>query len=159
MLPAEIAKALEARFPSVTLEETTQAILVPKDMLLKLAECLKEEPFAFDDLHCITGVDNKETFQIIYLFDSTPKHHTLTVKTSVERTKPSVDSLAGLWKSADWLERETYDFFGITFINHPDLRRILNSDDFKGFPLRKDYVNPDFISLPRATGPGPAGTG
>jgi NADH-quinone oxidoreductase subunit C len=55
----------------------------------------------------------------------------------------TVESLAHLWKSADWLERETYDFYGIKFLNHPDLRRILMWDEFEAFPMRKSYTEED----------------
>ena len=64
----------------------------------------------------------------------------------------TVESLAHLWKSADWLERETYDFYGIKFLNHPDLRRIMNPDSWTDFPLRKDFARADFIKKPQTLG-------
>jgi NADH-quinone oxidoreductase subunit C len=71
--------------------------------------------------------------------------HKLTIKVSASRENPQVKSVANIWRSADWNEREAYDLYGINFINHPDLRRILMPYDWEaGYPLRKDYKNPEF---------------
>jgi len=72
----------------------------------------------------------------------------LVVKTKVPKDDPSIDSVFGVWPAADWQEREVYDMFGVTFVGHPDLRRMHLPDDFVGHPLRKDYENPDVIKRP-----------
>lgn len=122
---------------------TPFTIRVENRDLLSLSQLLQSNPeFYFDQLTCVTGIDNGPeagTMEVLYHFYSIPFHHALVVKVVVPREKAEVESLAGLWKSANWMEREVYDMFGIKFTNHPDLRRILMPTDWEGFPLRKDY--------------------
>ena len=105
----------------------------------------------FDLLECITGIDNgseENTLELVYNLYSIPFDHKLTLKTKLERVKgsniPEIESISALWKSANWMERETYDLIGIRFTNHPDLRRILLPADWKGHPLRKDYSDEEY---------------
>lgn len=96
----------------------------------------------FDMLTCITGVDNgpeANTFDVIYHLYSIPFNQSLMLKVTLPREQPQVESVTAIWKSADWLEREVFDMFGIVFKDHPDLRRILMPADWDGYPLRKDY--------------------
>ena len=76
----------------------------------------------------------------------------LTLKVFLSLDDPTVETLSGLWKSADWLEREVFDLFGVKFLNHPDLRRILNPDEWTDYPLRKNFDRPDFHRLPEVEG-------
>ena len=76
----------------------------------------------------------------------------LTLKVFVPLDDLTVESLAGLWRSADWLERETYDLFGIKFLHHPDLRRILNPEEWDYYPLRKNFTHPEFFPKPETPG-------
>ena len=78
-------------------------------------------------------------FEVVYHFYSLVQNHRLRLKVPVSEQDPSLDSLTGLWKSADWFEREVWDMFGIHFTGHPDLKRILMYEPFDGHPLRKDY--------------------
>jgi len=96
----------------------------------------------FDSLSCLSALDSgveKNTFEVLYHLYSIPYHHSLVLKVFTSRTESSVPSLCAVWKTANWHEREAYDMFGISFSNHPDLRRILLPADWEGFPLRKDY--------------------
>src|SRR5262249_38651640 len=79
-------------------------------------------------------------FTVVYHFYSTTLKHRLRLVVPVEEADAEVDSIASLWPAANWLEREVWDMFGITFRGHPDLRRILMYDGFDGHPLRKDYA-------------------
>ncbi len=79
-----------------------------------------------------------ERFDVITHLLSLDKRHRLRVKTAIGENDP-IPSLVPLWKTANWLERETYDLFGIIFTGHPDLRRILMPENWEGYPLRKDY--------------------
>jgi NADH-quinone oxidoreductase subunit C len=100
----------------------------------------------FDQLSNVTGVDNglqANSMEVIYHLYSIPFNHSVALKVVLPRENPEVDSLSGIWKSANWLEREVYDMFGIRFKNHPDLRRILMPNDWVGYPLRKDYHQED----------------
>ncbi len=85
------------------------------------------------------GPPEATRFAVIYHFFSTTHKHRLRLVVPVSDSDPEVDSLVSLWLGADWLERETWDMFGIVFKGHPDLKRILMYEEFKGHPLRKDY--------------------
>jgi NADH:ubiquinone oxidoreductase subunit C len=78
-------------------------------------------------------------FDVVYHFYSSSHHHRLRVKVPLGAADPTVQSLTGLWRAADWFEREVWDMFGIRFGGHPDLRRLLMYEEFQGHPLRKDY--------------------
>jgi NADH-quinone oxidoreductase subunit C len=95
----------------------------------------------------LSGVDEIKDglLSVYYHLESTKLKHKITLKVSTDRNNPEVPSVIEVWKGADWHEREAYDMFGIIFLNHPDLRRILMPYDWDaGFPLRKDYENPEF---------------
>jgi len=120
---------------------------VSRNALPDAARVLHSSPAAyFDQLSCVTGVDNgpeANTMEVIYHLYSIPFNVSLALKVTLNRDNPEVESLCSIWKSANWLERETYDMLGIRFINHPDLRRLLMPADWEGFPLRKDYQEMD----------------
>jgi NADH/F420H2 dehydrogenase subunit C len=90
--------------------------------------------------HEAPKLERKERFDIVYHLYSFPKKHRVRLKVRVPEEDPVVDSVTPVWKAANWFEREAYDLFGITFKGHPDLRRILCHQDFKGHALRKDYA-------------------
>lgn len=95
----------------------------------------------FDFLVTIVGEDfGEEGFGCIYILENTQTYERISVKVvAADRENPYLPSVTGLWKAADLLEREVYDFFGIKFIGHPDMRRLYLRSDFTGYPLRKDY--------------------
>jgi NADH-quinone oxidoreductase subunit C len=104
----------------------------------------KEEPtLAFDFLSDITAVDywqkKEPRFEVIYQLTALQHRKRLRVRVPVPETDASVESLTPLWNGANFMEREVWDLFGIRFIDHPDLRRILLYEEFQGHPLRKDY--------------------
>lgn len=111
--------------------------------LLKLCSTLRSDADLYiDQLICITGVDNGPdagTCEVIWHFQSITRSVSLALRVKASRENAIVPSLTSLWKSADWLEREVFDMYGICFEGHPDLRRILMPADWEGFPLRKDY--------------------
>jgi NADH-quinone oxidoreductase subunit C len=107
-----------------------------------LAEVLRDDPeLQFDFLNNVTAVDwlKQGRIDMVYHLYSYPKRHRCVVKVELPRDKPQVASVADLWKSADWNEREQFDLFGVEFLGHPDLRRIMMPDDWPGYPMRKDY--------------------
>ncbi|HPW61708.1 MAG TPA: NADH-quinone oxidoreductase subunit C [Cyclobacteriaceae bacterium] len=127
---------------------TPFGVVVKQEALLSLCDQLHKNPASyFDMLSCITGVDNgpeSGTMEVIYHVYSIPFNYSLALKVLLPRENPEVESVVSIWKSANWLEREVYDMFGIGFKNHPDLRRILMPADWKGYPLRKDYKHEEY---------------
>jgi len=118
-------------------------ITVTNDKFLSLATKLKENTETnFDYLVNITGVDNKNNLSCIYFLESTKFKHIVILRTSsIDRINPEIPTVSLLWKTADFQEREIWDLLGIRFIGHKDLRRIYLEEDWKGHPLRKDYVD------------------
>lgn len=112
--------------------------------LLEVMQYLKRE-LGFDALMDVTAVDYlnfegaTDRFGVVYVVLNTTTGERLILKTFVNDPEPELPTLVPLWGSADWLEREVYDMFGIRFAGHPDLRRILMPDEFTSYPLRKDY--------------------
>lgn len=96
----------------------------------------------FDYLSSLTAVDRGDRLELVLHLRALATGERLTVKTELERERPEVASVTGIWKTANWHEREVYDLFGVVFRGHPKLRRILLTEDFEGHPLRKDYVDP-----------------
>jgi NADH/F420H2 dehydrogenase subunit C len=96
----------------------------------------------FDFLFCVTCVDWKTHFTMVYHLTSTIHRHSIVVKVKLNHDKPEIETVSDIWKTANFHEREQYDLFGVIFLNHPDLRRLLLTDDFVGYPLRKDFEDP-----------------
>ncbi|NLB52981.1 MAG: NADH-quinone oxidoreductase subunit C [Syntrophomonadaceae bacterium] len=113
--------------------------IVEKDELLNIMSVLKEK-YGFNHLANVTSVDYGEEFELVYHLYSIPENHKICIKTRTPRNSAQVDSLFGIWPTADWQEREVYDLMGITFKGHPNLVRVLLPEDFTGHPLRKDFV-------------------
>jgi NADH-quinone oxidoreductase subunit C len=118
-------------------------VTVSREAALAVLRALRDEPdFGFDFLIDLTALDwfgREPRFEVVYQLKSTAHNSRLRVKVPVPGADAWAASAVELWKSADWLERECYDMFGIQFREHPDLRRILMYDSFVGHPLRKDY--------------------
>ena len=117
-------------------------VIVPPDRLLDVVRFLRDDPAtAFDYCSDITASDwppRAQRFDVIYCLYSTRLRHRLRVKVRAGEDDP-VPSVTEIWPAANWLEREVYDQFGVNFVNHPDLRRILMPDEWQGHPQRKDY--------------------
>jgi len=126
-------------------EEDTQFlnITVQPELLYKLMSQLKSNSETkFDYLFCLSGVDWGEELGVVYHLESTTHRHIIVVKVQTkDRENPVFDSVYDIWATADFHEREVFDFFGIKFNNHPNLKRLFLTEDWDGFPLRKDYVD------------------
>ena len=116
---------------------------IGRDGALEIFRTLRDQsPFLFNFLMDVTAVDylgRDPRFEVVYHLYSLAQNHRLRVKIGVPESEPWVHSLVPLWKAANWLEREVWDMFGLRFLGHPDLRRILMYEEFVGHPLRKDY--------------------
>lgn len=114
-----------------------------KEHILDVLEFLKTDPeLLFNFLTDITAVhypDEDKEFAVVYHVHSMTKGARVRIKVYLEGPYPAIPTATVLWNGANWMERETYDFFGIQFVGHPDLRRILNVDDMEVFPMRKEY--------------------
>lgn len=95
---------------------------------------------SFDYLFCLSGVDWQPELGVVYHLESTIHRHSIVVKVKTsDRENPTIDSVCDIWRTAEFHEREVFDFFGIKFHNHPNLKRLFLTEEWEGFPLRKDY--------------------
>ena len=150
-----VVQKVQEQYPDAILDISDTrgelTITVLKDGIYELMAFLKNDSeLAYNFLADVTAVDyslmedvltkyDYARFMVVYHLLSTEKKVRLRVKVPVHEKELSIPSMASIWKVANWLERETYDMFGIAFEDHPDLRRILMPDDYEGYPLRKDY--------------------
>ncbi len=114
----------------------------PADVKVVCSALREHATLYFDMLSCLTAIDNGPeagTIEVVYNLYSIPFDHYLSLKVALPRDNPEIDSVEGIWKTANWHEREAYDLLGVVFSGHPDLRRILLPADWQGHPLRKDY--------------------
>ena len=142
----DFLRAFAARFPGAAVETCAplgeETLVIPPGDLLAAATELKTGPGDFAtllDLTCVDHPERPERFEMVYHFSSLRGRRRLRIKFRLPARDPEAASLAGLWKNADWLEREVFDMLGIRFAGHPDLRRLFMNDEFEGHPLRKDY--------------------
>ncbi len=142
-----LANILRETFPNavqdiVEFRGEATVVVDPKSIVEVAAYCRDTDGFEFNLLSDLAGIDYypaEPRFGISYVLYSLPLNHTLRLKVFLPGANPVVDTLTTVWLGANWLEREVYDMFGVTFTGHPDLRRILMPFDWTGYPLRKDY--------------------
>jgi len=116
--------------------------VVKRERIVEIARFLKSEPgLELEFLEDLTAVDwpKRNVIEIVYHLLSYRHRHAIVLKVELDRAAPKVSTVEGVWKAANWFEREVYDLFGVEFSGHPDLRRIMLPDDWVGHPLRKDY--------------------
>jgi NADH/F420H2 dehydrogenase subunit C len=123
---------------------------VDRTHLVAVCRFLRDQ-LNFDLLSCISGVDMLDHLETVYHLRSLTRGQLLQLKVRLDAEKPEVDSVVSVWPTANWLERETYDLFGIRFTGHPDLRRMLLDDDFEGYPLLKSFHQVPVTVKQRAT--------
>jgi len=143
---SDIYKILESNFSDGLELIDDKFIKVSISNWHNIAMFLKnDKKLKFDYLMCISSYDvgDKKTYGVAYNFKSTSLKHYLEVRIETN-DEGAIPTVSDLWGSADWHEREAYDMMGVKFENHPNLKRILLSDDWDGYPLRKDYETPDY---------------
>jgi NADH-quinone oxidoreductase subunit C len=117
--------------------------LVDKGRLVEVMRFLRDDPeLRFEmltDLTCVDYLGETPRFEMVYHLYSVAKNHRLRIKARVPEEACEIDTLCPLWASANWMEREVWDLYGVRFTGHPDLRRLLLYEEFQGHPLRKDY--------------------
>ncbi len=141
----EIREKLAAKFGGERIGALAPAnkdpfLVVQAADIVEICRFLKAE-LAFDCLMNLSAIDwpKRNQIDVVYHLWSYSQRHAFILKVQLDRARPEIDSIEPVWKSADWLEREQYDLLGVTFVGHPDLRRIMLPDDWVGHPLRKDY--------------------
>ncbi len=147
---APIAQITGKALVPKTLKGDYLALDIDRERLVAVCRFLRDQ-LGFDLLVCISGVDMLDHLETVYHLRSIGRNQLLQLKVRVDAEKPEVDSIVSVWPTANWLERETYDMYGIRFTGHPDLRRMLLDDDFEGYPLLKNFHQVPFTVKPRAT--------
>jgi len=142
----KIVEELKQKFPEKIKETSSDfgddTVIIDRDFLGKLVQFLRQEPYEYTmllDITCVDYLGREPRFEMVYHLLSLTEKHRLRIKVPLSEQNLSIESLASIWKNANWLEREVYDMFGIRFYGHPDLRRLFMYDGFEGYPLRKDY--------------------
>ena len=132
--------------PTATFEEAGEwlnIIIAYKDWLSFATTLRKDESLFFDYLFCLTCIDWKTHLTMVYHLSSTKFRHNIVVKSNLDISKPEIESVSHIWKTANFHEREVYEMFGVNFLNHPDLRLLILPDGWEGKnPMRKDFEDP-----------------
>jgi NADH/F420H2 dehydrogenase subunit C len=147
---APIAQITGKSLATKTLKGDFLALNIDSEHLVAVCRFLRDQ-LGFDLLSCISGVDMLDHLETVYHIRSISRSQLLQLKVQIDREKPEVDSVVSVWQTANWLERETYDMYGIHFSGHPDLRRMMLDDDFEGYPLLKTFHQVPLTVKPRAT--------
>ena len=147
-MSASFINRVKSKYKSIIIDchdfRGDQTITIQKKNALELFEFLRDDPeLDFKFLMDLTAVDylnrKGDRFEVVYHFYSLKHNGRLRIKIPINEDDCVLDSVSSLWKTANWYEREVWDLYGIKFTGHPDLRRILLYEEFKGHPLRKDY--------------------
>ena len=131
--------------PSPVFEESAEwtTVVIDPAAWAQVARGLRSAPgLEFDYLFCVTAIDWKTHFTMVYHLTSTVYRHTVVVKVKLDHDLPEIRTVSDIWRTAEFHEREAFDLFGVVFTGHPDLRRLFMTDEWKGWPLRKDYEDP-----------------
>ena len=148
LAPERVEQLLRERFPAVAFERQVgeavrdHTLILPAEHLVEVCTTLRDEPECrFAMLSWMGGADylpRVPRFECVYSLLSVAHVARFTLKVRIPEEQPRVPTVCGVWPTANWHEREAYDFYGITFTGHPDLTRILLPEDWVGWPLRKD---------------------
>ncbi|MFM2139729.1 MAG: hypothetical protein RJA57_2036 [Bacteroidota bacterium] len=138
---------LGALLPSATFEEAGEFVtlhLEPPDWLAAAGQLRQEPALQLDYLFCLTCIDWKTHLTLVYHLASTEdRTRQVVVKLKLDRSQPAVESVSGIWRTAEFHEREVYEMFGVQFLHHPDLRLLILPDGWEGkHPMRKDFEDP-----------------
>jgi NADH-quinone oxidoreductase subunit C len=145
MLMEELKIQFIELLPSISFEEGGEwlnAYVATEELKAFVRKLRTQQGLDFDYLFCLTCVDWKTHFTMVYHFTSTIYRHNIVIKAKLNKDDPEIETISDIWRTAELLEREVYDLFGVKFLHHPDLRRLIMPDDWKGWPLRKDYEDP-----------------
>ena len=138
----ELGRRLDASFPSAVEKWDDSAVWVKASSIVDVCSHLRDDPeLDFSFLNAITGVDYIDHFEVVYHLTSLKRNHSAMLKTIAEgRDEPVVPSVVSVWRGADLQEREIWDLMGVSFVGHPNLKRLVTWEGFPGHPLRKDFI-------------------
>jgi NADH:ubiquinone oxidoreductase subunit C len=144
MTSQEIKEFITSVLPAATYDETGEwlNINIEGTEWRRLALWVRNAPFDMDYLFCLTCIDWKTHLTMVYHLTSTTHRHTIVIKAKLDRNDSQIETVSDIWRTAEFHEREVAELFGVNFINHPDLRKLILTDDFEGYPLRKDFEDP-----------------
>jgi len=146
MTTEELKIKITELLPSAVFEEGGEWLNIhiePKDWLPLAKKLRNDTTLFFDYLFCLTCIDWKTHLTMIYHLSSTKYRHNIVIKSKLDRNNPDIESVANIWRTAEFHEREVYEMFGVNFLNHPDLRLLILPDGWEGKnPLRKDFEDP-----------------
>jgi NADH-quinone oxidoreductase subunit C len=146
-VPGLTIRRIQERFPGDVLGwhafRGDDTVTLRREAVVDVCRFLKHEPDLaynlFIDLTVVDHLPREPRFEVVIHLYSIPHKHRVRLKVGLEEADPVMDTLTVVWKGTDWFEREAWDLYGVTFRGHPDLRRVLLYEEFKGHPLRKDY--------------------
>lgn len=144
-----IIPSLKNKFhEAITVESIGNSINIQtsKENIYALVEYLSDEKIA-PYFSFLTAVDYTDRIDLIYYFYNIDRNMLIKIKTSTEKISPKIQSIALIYRGADYHEREVFDLFGVVFEDHPNLKRLLTPDDFEGYPMRKDFTNDELIVM------------
>ena len=151
MTTEELKQVMTDLLPASAFDETGEFlnVIIPSEELLPVMKTLRNrEDLFFDYLFCLACVDWKDHLMMVYFLKSITHNHTLVVKAKITDTiNPQIESMDGIWRTAELNEDEVFDLFGVKFLNHPNLRRLFMEEDWVGYPLRKNYEDEHMIEL------------
>lgn len=134
---------ISTKLPEAVFDESAEWLTVQIDAAAwkSLAHSLRNE-MEMSYLFCLTCVDWKTHLTMVYHLSGTTHRNSMVVKAQLDRNQPEIETVSDIWRTAEFHEREVFELFGVQFINHPDLRKLILTDDFEGYPLRKDFEDP-----------------
>jgi len=144
MTNEEIKEYISSIAPAATFDETGEwlnVILEPAQLKPTMA-ALRTGMMQMNYLFCLTCVDFKTHLTMVYHLSATTHRQSIVIKANVNREQAVIETVCDIWRTAEFLEREVFEMFGVEFTNHPDLRKLILEDGFKGYPLRKDFEDP-----------------
>jgi NADH-quinone oxidoreductase subunit C len=144
MTKDEVKESIAIALPTAVFDETAEWLNVQVEPTewKAMAQWLRNSVLQMDYLFCLTCIDWKTHLTVVYHFNSTSHRIPIVIKIKLDRENPQVETVSDIWKTAEFHEREVFELFGVQFLHHPDMRRLILTDDFEGFPLRKDFEDP-----------------
>ena len=144
MTNEEIKEYISSIAPAATFDETGEwlNVIVESAQLKPTMAALRTGKMQMNYLFCLTCVDFKTHLTMVYHLSTTTHRQSIVIKANLNREQAVIETVCDIWRTAEFLEREVFEMFGVDFTNHPDLRKLILEDGFKGYPLRKDFEDP-----------------